>query len=516
MSFTEIKVPEKEGETLFVPPFKTYGDLLEENIEKRKNSFAQNKKLMAKAIEARKTALEKATEYTKGLGLNSVVPLAEDAPIIATGHQPAIFHPGVMIKIVAMNKKAEELNATPLFITVDSDEFRGESFSMPEVSSKKLGKKSVTLLPAPAERKIFEQVNAPSFDQIKHVLRAELEELSKSESLRAHAEVLSCYLKRLSPKKFSAANSLADTMIIMRRVWDEPVTAGKGYLELPVSLLCDTPPFLAFAEDIFENIENFFSVYNDELAKYRKLRKLRYPANPFPDLGVRDNGWLETPFWGIRENTGRTPLFVKRDNNGNIILSTGNGTETASISDITSGSLKIRPKAITLTIYLRLFVLDLFIHGVGGAKYDTITDKIIERFYGIAPPGYACISATLGLDVPIENPQEKIDVITKKIRLAEQNPEKAAGEERKEIAHLVAEKNRLVKKMAFPETDRKTTGLIIRKLNDEMKTLMAPEINRLKEQLSSLEESMSEWETARARDYPFFLTDPQKLRSLIP
>ncbi|VAX19515.1 hypothetical protein MNBD_NITROSPINAE01-164 [hydrothermal vent metagenome] len=516
MSFQNIKVPEKEGETLFVPPFKTYGDLLEENIEKRKNLLTQNKKLVPCAIEARKTTIEKAIAYTKGLGLNSTVPPALNAPIIATGHQPAIFHPGVMIKIVAMNKKAKELNATPLFITVDSDEFRGESFSVPEVSSKKLGKKNVTLLPAPNEQKIFEQVSAPSFEQIERVLKTELEDLSKSESLHMHAKALSCYLKRLSPDIFATAKTLADTLIIMRRVWDEPVAEGKGYLELPVSLLCDTPSFLAFAENIFENIEDFFNVYNGELAKYRKLRKLRYPANPFPDLAVRNDGWLETPFWGITEDTSRTRLFVKRDDNGKIILSTGDGTQTASVTDIASGSLKIRPKAITLTIYLRLFVLDLFIHGVGGAKYDTITDKIIERFYKITPPGYACISATMGLDVPIENPQEKIDVITKNIRLAEQNPEKVAGEDREDIAILAQKKNLLVEKMAHPETDRKTTGLMIKELNNKMKTLMAPEIKRLKETLSSLEESMGEWETARARDYPFFLTDPQKLRSLIP
>ena len=29
---------------------------------------------------------------------------------------------------------------------------------------------------------------------------------------------------------------------------------------------------------------------------------------------------------------------------------------------------------------------DLFIHGIGGAKYDELTDEIIRRFFGIEPP----------------------------------------------------------------------------------------------------------------------------------
>jgi hypothetical protein len=42
---------------------------------------------------------------------------------------------------------------------------------------------------------------------------------------------------------------------------------------------------------------------------------------------------------------------------------------------------------------------DLFIHGIGGAKYDEATDAICERFFGSAPPQYATISGTLRLPV---------------------------------------------------------------------------------------------------------------------
>src|SRR5262249_8437613 len=40
-------------------------------------------------------------------------------------------------------------------------------------------------------------------------------------------------------------------------------------------------------------------------------------------------------------------------------------------------------------------------HGIGGAKYDELTDDIIRRFYGLAPPAYMVLSATLRLPLPM-------------------------------------------------------------------------------------------------------------------
>jgi hypothetical protein len=64
------------------------------------------------------------------------------------------------------------------------------------------------------------------------------------------------------------------------------------------------------------------------------------------------------------------------------------------------GELRIRPRALALTLYARLLASDLFIHGIGGAKYDQITDDIIRRFFAMEPPSYACVSATLRLPLP--------------------------------------------------------------------------------------------------------------------
>ena len=47
---------------------------------------------------------------------------------------------------------------------------------------------------------------------------------------------------------------------------------------------------------------------------------------------------------------------------------------------------------------------DLFIHGIGGGNYDRVTDTIVERFFGRAPPHFLVLSATLHLPIERRSP----------------------------------------------------------------------------------------------------------------
>src|SRR5262249_8334231 len=61
---------------------------------------------------------------------------------------------------------------------------------------------------------------------------------------------------------------------------------------------------------------------------------------------------------------------------------------------------KIRSRALTNTLFARLLLCDLFVHGIGGGKYDELTDVLLRRFYGLGPPGYLVLSATQLLPLP--------------------------------------------------------------------------------------------------------------------
>ena len=55
-----------------------------------------------------------------------------------------------------------------------------------------------------------------------------------------------------------------------------------------------------------------------------------------------------------------------------------------------------------MTMFARMFLSDLFVHGIGGAKYDQMTDNIIRRFFKVEPPTYMAATATLQLPIAID------------------------------------------------------------------------------------------------------------------
>ena len=65
-------------------------------------------------------------------------------------------------------------------------------------------------------------------------------------------------------------------------------------------------------------------------------------------------------------------------------------------------SVRLRTRALTTTLFSRFLLGDLFIHGIGGAKYDELGDEIARRFFGIEPPGFLTLSMTLWLGLPAD------------------------------------------------------------------------------------------------------------------
>lgn len=128
--------------------------------------------------------------------------------------------------------------------------------------------------------------------------------------------------------------------------------------------------FNDFFLKIYLNSQLFRDIFNQSLDEYKKEFKFRYRNFPFP--GLEED---ELPFWLIKDNK-RVRLFK-------------NMLDFKDFKRFT-----IFPRASTLTIFLRLYRVDFFIHGIGGANYEWVCDRIIERFFQKDPPFYAVISGT--------------------------------------------------------------------------------------------------------------------------
>src|SRR5207253_1004951 len=97
---------------------------------------------------------------------------------------------------------------------------------------------------------------------------------------------------------------------------------------------------------------------------------------------------LEAPFWiWSTDDPRRHRLFV-RQRGDELVLSTHAGIEAtlsitpesdaqtavAQLLALEERGIRIRTRALITTLAARLLLGDLFLHGIGGAKYDQVTD----------------------------------------------------------------------------------------------------------------------------------------------
>jgi hypothetical protein len=184
--------------------------------------------------------------------------------------------------------------------------------------------------------------------------------------------------------------------------------------------VCQLEEFHWFVAHLLANLPRFQAAYNDSLTAYRRAHGLRNRAQPVPDLAEVD-GWLEAPFWmWTAEDPRRRPVFARQ--NGEKIELSDRRHHTIELSlaaesdaALAAGELaaaaergiKLRTRALATTLFARLVLGDLFLHGIGGAKYDQVTNDIARRFCGFALPEFATVSATLRL--PILRPTTQFD-----------------------------------------------------------------------------------------------------------
>lgn len=506
MKFSDLSAPGGERELLAVPPLSEYGRIIEANRALARGIDIAGTPLPALAAQARREAVGAALDYTRGLGLDPGPAPDPEGPIIGSGHQPVVFHPGLAVKACALARLARAGNGV-IFFSVDCDEFKESQPPVPAVENGRLAKRRADLFPQEGKA-IFETAAVEPAARLLERLGRVRDELSVEPRLAEPARALSRYLDKIGVEGLDGMDFTARA-VFMRRKW--LAERADRLPELPVSRLCAGGPFTAFSRDILQNIERFTGIYNGQLARYRKERKLRYKANPFPDLD-ETNGLFEAPFWVIG-GLGREKLYVRPAGDGKVFLF-GARTGQFGFEDIERGKVGIRPRAITLSIFLRLFVCDLFIHGVGGSKYDIVTDRIIEEYYGIDAPAYSCMSASVWIGVPAADPRERMDKIRERLRWLDSHPEKSAATD-PQFASLAAEKASLLEAIRAPGADKKKLGGRISELNEAMGEFLKPEKESLMRELEELEKKEEERVAAQARDYPYFFHLPEVVCGLL-
>lgn len=575
----DYQIPASDGELLVHPPAICWRQTLRDNRERSRELAYQAGPAGLTWGEitaaARRRALGLARQYTRSLGDDQAtvtgVAGSLEFPLLATGHQPLFYHPGIWAKNVALELVAEDLRraegVAPLLINlvVDSDAAEGLVAAIPEYSpsdSDPIWR--VAQHAVPVERQLpFESVLPPDAEElagwVARITRAvaTVHQPELAARWQAAQNLITTAARPSGVANGQERWTVAEWTTAVRRQWEKGLGQNAPrYLDLPVSWLARTPEFFWYALDIFSRAETFNSVYNRELAEYRRRRRIRSRANPFPDLTAGNDFW-ELPFWllapAVTSGIGRqrAPLACRRLDGGEMLVYPLEAEGTAALAaegvrlpspprpgtgtadgwekwrlkawEVWQASgWELRPKAVTLTLFVRIALVDLFIHGVGGGRYDRVTEAVARSFYGSTLPTAAVISFTAHLPLPVSvGAEETIRTLRARRRELEQNPQRHLDlltdpKVREEAAVLARTKDELIERLAVAaRQEKKQLAQQLSRVTGELARLFTPVLARLDTEIARFEIRAREEEVGRFREYPFFLYDPARIYAQI-
>ncbi len=177
------------------------------------------------------------------------------------------------------------------------------------------------------------------------------------------------------------------------------------------------------------------------------------------------------------------------------------------------GGWKIRPRALTLTLFVRLCVADIFIHGIGGAKYDEVTDDIMRRFFGIEPPAYSVVSATLRLPLPrFPATEADLHAMERRLRELEWNPQRFPAA-RTIFPDLVAAKARWIAAEPTKTGERRDWFRQLQEVTRAMRPAVAKELHEAEQSIEQIRAELNANAILANREYAWLLFPEETLRS---
>ncbi len=411
-----IRTPRRNNQAVINPVRSELVIRLERNRE-RFQSGATPEWIRILRFSVRREAWEMATRYadtylapSKRSALSSQAAV-RDAPWILGGHQPELFHAGVWFKNFLIDSVAKETEGLGFHCIVDHDLARSTAIKAPcrDESSQRIVPRSVPLplqthsgpIPPWHDTQVDLQGLNPFQEEVDRLLQ----------SVGIHRSLVQSFVQRMrsQPSPLDAARAFSQ----FRHALEQ--RAGLTNLDLPMSDLCSGMAWHEFLYHCFNRAEELHRIYNQSLAEYREREGITNAGQPVASLGRIDD-WIEMPFWlyDTESPTRQRMWMCRRGQEWWLASGTSplaplwtlhwpiHATDSAMAwqSHVACG-LRIRPRALMTTLFLRCFAADLFVHGIGGGVYDRLTDDIIRQFLEIEPPEFVICTATMWL--PMED-----------------------------------------------------------------------------------------------------------------
>jgi hypothetical protein len=264
------------------------------------------------------------------------------------------------------------------------------------------------------------------------------------------------------------------------------------------------------------NLREFHRTYNQTLHDWRQHRRLRNPANPFPNLQHQDDLY-ELPWWRLDLSTGqRHAVWGRPASDGVEILVDGAVcAEVHTVQPIdffgSANHSLLVPRGALITVVFRLLCCDLFVHGLGGHSYDLYTDQLVRRYFGFEPPSFGVASASRYLFDREREQLTRLDQLQARQRELVHHAESYLGqgwfsdELERRLRPMVGRKYQLVDQL---KTNRQlsvsaaTEGRELQQLQENIKGLVADDFAERLRPIATL--SPAARTAIQSRVYPWF------------
>lgn len=449
--------------------------------------------------EARVEVWQAARDYHRHLG--EPFPDLSAERFILAGHQPEWFHPGVWFKNFVLAAAARRLGRAPLNLIVDNDAMKSAAVKVPVVAGD-TARAVVVPFDAAAGDVPFEERGVIDSDMVVSFPHRLAEATASWPFAPLFREIWPGVLHHPSPlwgERIASARRTAER------------ANGVHTAELPVSRLCGTTAFARFALAVLGDLPRWNAVYNGCLAAYRRRHRIRSRNHPVPEL-TADGDWHEAPFWAWRTGAARRErLFVRRAGDRLRLRAGAEDWPTvaddrpAELRDLIGSGCKIRTRALTTTLFARMLLADVFLHGIGGGKYDELTDAIARSYFGREPPGYAVVTGTWRLPLPgvggSPGERRRLDRVIRDLTWKPQ--ESLRGDARWQS--VIAERDEWVRRQPDERAGRRERYRRLSELTGQLREVVSGEIAAARRMREGLLVGERGREVMRRRDYAFGL-----------
>ncbi|WDQ19002.1 hypothetical protein [Rhodopirellula sp. P2] len=537
--YRELRAPTQSLGTLIDPPLCDAELLLKNNLATAQAEMPAGAFWADLRNEAREQLVNDARRYTSSY--RDVASFCADQPnhtgennsrpIVMAGHQPTLFHPGVWFKNHTLQKIANDCCALPINLVIDNDVATTRSIRVPQLQplanlagddshQQRQGSWQSIPYDAGGETLPFEQAQIRDTERFNHFdagVRRLIAPLVKNPCVtelwkHAREAIARCGIA-------GCALAQARHALEAEMNWQT--------LEIPLGVAVRGRPFARFVMEIIDQIERFRTVYNDSADHYRAWHGIRSSAHPVPNLGLQD-GWFEMPLWVYgNSQPQRRGIWVRREGDqwrisdapsGPSQSGLGGGAVSLTVSandrdlaatqlmEAASPEFKLRPRALMTTMFARLVLSDLFLHGIGGGKYDQLADRIMAQFFEVTPPGLQVVSGTIrlpGQEIDESREGRRRDLQRKERELQFQG-EKWLNDANSAQRDLQARKLELLEKMPTSGS-RRTWHHEISRLNSLIAMQLTDQRRETQQQLAHLEREAATEKILCSRELSFCL-----------